>query len=98
MTAETDRHLMNPGNVDLVNSPEIAERFPADPNFTKWTNSDLSQIAEMFYLGKLNAKQVASIIVRYSDHVKLKDIIQKRMKATADALCKLLDEAAFDAE
>lgn len=62
------------------------------------TNRELSDLAEQFYLGEVSAEQVVSIASRYSDFRRLKEILTERMEATAKALCKVLDDAAFRAE
>lgn len=62
------------------------------------TDSELSDLAEQFYLGKISANHVVSIASNYADFKRLKTILKQRMNATAKALCKVLDDAAFDME
>lgn len=62
------------------------------------TTKELSDLAENFYLGKINADEVIAKIDYYSDFASLKSILAKRMIATAEALCKVLDNAASKAE
>lgn len=83
--------------IDWKSYSEMMQNFIVEPK-DHWTKRELYVMAEKFYSGEINARQVASIVLNYSDFKKLKEIIQFRMKATADALCDVLDKAAFNAE
>lgn len=84
---------INTGNIK--SAPEKTQAITLEPK-EKWTYAELFFLAENFASGEISATQVATIITDYSDFKKFKDIVQMRMKATADAMCDYLDRAAFE--
>lgn len=61
---------------------------------TKKRYNELSLMAEKFVAGEMSANQVVTAIAECPDIERFKEIIQTRMKATADTLCNHIDEAA----